>query len=505
MKTPAPLIAARHALSAAQMKQNSSREVLLIIPELPSSSWLNSSVAGVTQPLGAAYLASYLRRGGFTVTIIDNCVERLTPAGLAERAAELGPLLIGLTATTTNFNIMLRHAAALKSRLPGVPLIAGGQHASALPARTLDSGPFDAVVAGEGEETLLELARKFAEGAGPEGVKGAHYRSGGEIRSNPPRPPIADLDLLPLPAYDLLPMGAYHPSLSRRFTAGPSGSLITARGCAYKCSFCSKSVFSNGIRLRSAESVIAEARLLKEKYGATELIVWDDAFTTDRERALEIARGFRKATGLPWSCYTRTDHASDALYAEFAAAGCREMLFGAESGCDAVLAGVNKQLTSRDTENAVTLARKHGISSFCSVILGLPGDTPATINETVDFLVRINPDYAAFCVLIPFPGSELFELAVKKELLRPETADWDSFVTIFSSKLPPVSLCALTPVELMRAQKRAFRRFFLRPAYFGGRVKRAFRDGLVHRAVSFGKGALTLLKHQLHDFGGGPR
>lgn len=481
--------------------QNARREVLLIIPELPSSSWLNSSVAGVTQPLGAAYLASYLRKGGFTVSIIDNCVERLPPGRLAERAAKLKPLLIGLTSTTTNFNNMLRLAAALKSRLPGVPLVAGGQHASALPEHTLNSGPFDAVAVGEGEETLLELALKFAEGASPEGVKGAYYRAGGKIRSNPPRPLIADLDRLPLPAYDLLPMAAYHPSLSRRFTSGPSGSLLTARGCAYNCSFCSKSVFSKSIRLRSPGSVIAEARLLKEKYGATELIVWDDAFTTDPERALEIARGFRKATGLPWSCYTRTDHASDALYAEFAACGCREMLFGAESGCDAVLAGVSKQITSRDTENAVALARKHGISSFCSVILGLPGDTRATIEETVDFFVRINPDYAAFCVLVPFPGSELFELAVKKGLLSPAGADWDAFVTIFSSKLPPVSLCALSPEELMLAQKRAFRRFFLRPAYFGGRVKRAFRDGLAHRAGSFGKGALTLLKHQLHNFG----
>ena len=138
-----------------------SREILLIVPELPSSSWLNSSVAGVTQPLGAAYLASYLRQGGFTVSIIDNCVERLSPEKLAGRAAEKAPLLIGLTSTTTNFNNMLRLAAALKSRLPAVPLIAGGQHASALPEQTLRGGPFDAVVIGEGEETLLELALKY--------------------------------------------------------------------------------------------------------------------------------------------------------------------------------------------------------------------------------------------------------------------------------------------------------------------------------------------------------
>ena len=357
-------------------------------------------MAGVTQPLGAAYLASYLRQGGFTVSIIDNCVERLPAEKLAGRAAEINPLLIGLTSTTTNFNNMLRLAAALKSRLPAVPLIAGGQHASALPVTTLRGGPFDAVVIGEGEETLLELALKFADGGSPEGVKGACYRHDGKIRFNPPRPLIADIDRLPPPAYDLLPMAAYHPSLSRRFTTGPSGSLLTARGCAYDCSFCSKSVFSKTIRLRSPESVVEEARLLKEKYGVTELIVWDDAFTTDPRRALEIARGFKKVTGLPWSCYTRTDHASDALYSEFAAAGCRETLFGAESGCDAVLAGVSKRITSRDTENAVALARKHGISSFCSVILGLPGDTRATIKETVDFFVRINPDYAAFCILI---------------------------------------------------------------------------------------------------------
>ncbi|MCM2267577.1 MAG: radical SAM protein, partial [Elusimicrobiales bacterium] len=254
------------------------------------------------------------------------------------------------------------------------------------------------------------------------------------------------------------------------------------------------------LRARSPESILREVRLLKETYKITELLVWDDTFTIDRERAKKIARGIKSAAGVPWSCYSRVDDADEGLYSELAAAGCTELLFGAESGDNAILASIRKGITREQTERAVKLCREKGLSSFCSVILGLPGDTRQTMKETVDFFTRLNPDYAAFCVLIPFPGTELFRDAVAKGLIDLKNADWKAYVKIFSSALPPVSLCQVSREELVKIQKSAFRRFFLRPGYVYGRLAKAVHTGFGRRLVSFYKGAAALARHQLHRF-----
>ncbi|MCM2268451.1 MAG: B12-binding domain-containing radical SAM protein, partial [Elusimicrobiales bacterium] len=218
-------------------------DILLIVPQLPETSWLNSAVAGVTPPLGAAYLAAYVRERGLSVAILDNCVELKTPAETARAAAALRPRLIGITATTTNCPTMFAIARALKLALPGTPIVAGGPHASALPEETLGEPALDFVAQGEGEETLYELARAVIGGGQLSGVAGLYFRQNGRIVRNAPRAPIEDLDSLPLPAYDLLPMAKYHPSLSRRISRGTMGSILTARGCPHQCVFCSNSVF----------------------------------------------------------------------------------------------------------------------------------------------------------------------------------------------------------------------------------------------------------------------
>lgn len=480
--------------------EKSGTEILIIIPQLPETSWLNSAVAGVTPPLGAAYLAAYCRERGLSVAILDNCVELKSPEDVALAAAALSPRLIGLTSTTTTYPAMLDIARALKKALPGTPLVAGGPHPSALPEETLSEETLDFVAQGEGEETLYGLARTVLRGGSLSSITGLYFRRNGKIIRTAPRPPIADLDSLPLPAYDLLPMDRYHPSLSRRISRGAVGSIITARGCPHQCTFCSSGVFGKKLRVRSPANIIKEAALLKKTYGIKELLVWDDTFTLDRERAKEIARGIKSAAGVPWSCYSRVDDAEDGLYSELAASGCSELLFGAESASNDILRAIKKGITREQTERAVRLCREKGISSFCSVILGLPGDTRETMEETVEFFTRLNPDYAAFCVLIPFPGTELFRDAVAKGLVDPRTADWKTYVKIFSSALPPVSLCGVGREELVKLQKKAFRRFFMRPGYVYGRLAKAANTGFGRRLLSFCRGAEALLRHQLHKF-----
>lgn len=481
------------------MRQTGKTDILLVVPDLPSSSWLNAMAAGVTPPLGIAYVASYLISKGFTVEILDNCLQRLSGEQFLGYLQRVKPKTIGFTATTTTFPRLVELAAIAKKYERKIPVIVGGPHASALPKETAVENCIDIVVKGEGEETAAALLHTLFSGDDLAAVKGITYKREGNVVDNPRRESITDINTLPFPAYALLDMEKYHPSLSRRLTAGNFGSVITSRGCTYCCSFCSNSVFGVGLRKRNPQNVLEEIGYLVNHYAVSELIIWDDTFTIDQQHAREIASGIRGlGKEIRWSCYSRVDHASEDLYEVFYQSGCREILFGAESGSQQVLDASKKEITVQETEKAVALCKKYKISSFCSVILGLPLDTKESILKTIKFFIKINPDYAVFCILVPMPGSELFDLAVRSNLIDIKNANWADYVKLFSSRLPPVSLCALSRQDLVKLQKKAFKEFFFRPAYILGRLKKCMVNNGVAQVVRFGRGLITIIKHQFH-------
>ncbi len=481
-------------------------DILLVAPELPASSWLNASVAGITPPLGIAYIAAYLRRAGFAPVILDNCVKLMSPEAFARYAAELDPVAVGFTSSTTNISTARALASAFKKLKPSTPVLLGGHHASALAADCAAMPEIDFAIFGEGEQTCAELLSAIKSGGPVDAVNGIAYKHGSAVRVTHPRAPIADIDSIPFPAYDLLPMESYHPSLSRRLSSGNMGAIITSRGCPYRCAFCANAVFGAALRQRSVENVLEEVRLLVRDYDIRELIIWDDTFTVNTARAIAIAEGIRSIRpGLLWSCYSRVDHASDELYEAFYRCGCRELLFGAESADDAILEGIHKDIRAAQTAHAVELCRRHGLSSFCSLIIGLPGETAATAKKTVEFFIEKDPDYAAFCVLVPLPGSELFRRAVSDGLINPATASWNDYVKLFSSRLPPLSMCGLSREELVETQKNAFRRFFFRPSYIWGRFAKCLSWRTPGKIFRYLRGLATILRHQAHNFAGDMR
>lgn len=483
------------------MKENGYPDILLVVPNLPASSWLNALAAGVTASLGVAYVAGHLMAKGFKVRILDNAAELLSRQQFIDYLRKVRPKTVGFTSSTTTFPQVVEFAAAVKEFDRGIPVIIGGPHASALPVETLKNEFLDIAVKGEGEETAAELLAALLGKESLTNIKGIAYKDENKIRDNHPRELIGDIDKLEFPAYELLPMHRYHPSLSRRLSSGNMGSIITSRGCTYRCTFCSNSVFGFGIRQRSPENVLDEIKYLIKNYSIQELIIWDDTFTINPERAKAIAVGIKRVDrGILWSCYGRLDHITDDLCSVFYESGCREILFGAESGSNIVLQAAKKQITIDQTLNAVSLCRKHRISSFCSVIIGLPFDTVERVYETIRFFIKINPDYAAFCVLVPFPGSELFNFAVAEKKINIRRAVWSDYVKLFSSRLPPVSLCDIPPDKLVQLQKEAFRSFFFRPSYIMGRLRKCVINMDMRKLRSFGRGFFTIIRHQLHRF-----
>ncbi len=374
-------------------------------------------------PLGLAYLAGALEAAGIEVRVLDLVV---TPGGerrLERLLAEFDPQVAGLTAVTMNVDRALVLAAAIKRLQPAILTVLGGPHASFCAAETLAACPaLDVVVRGEGEETLLELCRAVERRRPLAAVRGITFREAGRLRSTPERPLLPELDRLPLPARHLLPLGRYR-------ALGLSVSMTTSRGCPHRCIFCvGRRMVGARVRLHGVRRVVDELAALSA-LGFPQINLADDWFTADARRCLAVcdeilARGL----SIRWTSFARADSVSEELLSRMKAAGCTAVSFGLESANDAILRTARKRITREQARAAVEACRRAGITAMASFILGLPGETPETIRETLAFgeeLAARGLQYG-FHLLAPFPGTEVRERSATLGL-RILTDDWSRY------------------------------------------------------------------------------
>jgi len=421
--------------------------------------------------LGLAYIAACLQEAGFAVRFIDGDVENLTKEETARRALADGPLYIGLTAPTALVKSAAKVAAEIKRLSPQTPVVLGGYHATVLPEESLAEFPaFDLVVFGEGEQTAVELARALESGAALDDVAGLCRRAGGQIVRHRPRRALAALNALPLPAWDLMPLAGYqaHYTTDRSIIELP---VNTGRGCIGRCKFCAR-VSGPMVRRRSAASILEEIQKDVETHGARAIVFMDESFSHDRELVRQVCRGLidrglhRK---IYWLCQTRIDSVDRETLALMAQAGCRHIAFGVESGDDALLAAAHKGINKEMIRRAVRETREAGILVDNFYIIGLPGETRASIKRTIRFAVELNSDFANFFVLVPYPGTEVFAMAARGEGgLRLLTRDWDLYGIQMGRAL---ELDRLSRSQLERWQLRAYLRFYLRPSRLRNMLK----------------------------------
>lgn len=474
-------------------------DLLLVIPHQPATAGLLRGPAGITQPLGAGYIAAYLETSGLSAAILDNSVELLGPAEFKTRVAACAPLAVGFTVCSSSHNTALRLAALVKETDPTIKVILGGVHPSAIPEKLLQDRNVDFIVRGEGEETSRELLLALRAGEVPEHVRGLAFLHDGKMLLTEARPPIEDIDALPFPAHHLMPMGKYGLPASRRLTLKPAAAVITSRGCPYSCRFCShNSVFSGRVRFRSPANVMAEIRRLTQDHGVGELLFWDDSFLLDRGRALELCRLLEESgLGLTWSCSSRVDHITPELAAAMYRAGCRMVLFGVESGSEKVLRSINKNTRLEQIRGAVAACRDAGLLSFCSFVLGTPEETEETANQTRRFVLDLDPDFAIFCIFTPLPGSYFFEQYRAAGRLDLDAIDWDRYINLLSNEPPLMAAGSLSEARLVALQKELFRDFYFRPSYIWRRLKLLRSPQHLYQNL---RGLKTLISLQLHRF-----
>ena len=410
--------------------------------------------------LGLAYLAAVSEARGDEVRIHDGDVE---DALVAEAAREFQPALVGISANTTQVMSAWREAASIKQVVADAPIILGGPHPTILPHESLERPEIDGAVRGEGEATWRELSERVAAGRDWAGVAGLSYRRHGQIVDEPERPAL-DLDVLPRPAYHLFKMPRYtnlQPLMDH--VAGGSYPIMTSRGCPYRCSYCSQ-IMERRWRMRSPQHVVDEWEWLVRDLGAAEIGVLDDSFNINRQRVLEICdllieRGLQH---VPWIMINgiRANLADVELLTKMRQAGCARTAFGVESGNQEILDSIiHKHLTLDQIRAAFAAAKQAGMETIGFFIIGMPGETEKTMEDTIRFACELDPLVANFSIATPFPGTEMYETVKAQGRILAET--WDDFV-FFEGKAR-FEMPDLPAGLVERKWKEAYRRFYLRP------------------------------------------
>jgi anaerobic magnesium-protoporphyrin IX monomethyl ester cyclase len=426
------------------------------------------NVASVQQPLGLAYLAAGLEMNGHEVAIIDAAVLNYNDERIIEEIRRYAPDIIGVTCVTPSYQGTLTLAFKLKSMFD-LPVLIGGPHVTAVTEETMRNPCFNIAVLGEGDFTTVQLLETLRNGGDLAKVQGIAFRRDGKLIRTPPRPYIENLDALPLPARHLLPeLGRYKPTPSA-YRYLPQATMITSRGCPYHCTFCDRSVFGNKYRTRTARNVVDEMELLITKYGANEIRFWDDTFNVDQQRVMEICEEItNRELDVAWTCLGRINHMNETILKAMAKAGCWQIDYGIESGNQLILNGITKGQTLEMVRRVVGITHKAGIGVRGFFMLGLPGETEATMNDTIRFAKRLSLRSAVFHITTPFPGTELFKLATRSGELRAGTS-YDEYMLGFSDDVPYVPT-DLTAQCIKHFQSTAYKQFYFRPGFLLRRI-----------------------------------
>jgi len=401
-------------------------------------------------PIGLAYLAAVLEKAGVKLTVFDCPALGIDHKTLGEYLSKFQADVVGITGVTPTFESAMNVAHTAKQVLPKGFVIMGGPHATFADAEVLKANSeIDVIVRGEGEVTILELLKTHFEQGDLEGVAGISFVRDKEVIRTPARPFIQDLDEIPRPAYQYFALQKYQTFKKQVMP------ILTSRGCPFQCAYCvSSRMAGKEFRARNPKLVVDELVWLRDTYHASAVSFYDDAFTYDNERAIKLCEEIkRQKVGLPWDCQTRVDRITKEILIKMKEAGCELVSFGAESGCQKILDSVNKKTTIELNEQAVKMAKSVGLSVAMSVIIGYPGETAESLQQTFDFIKRTKPDYVYLCIATPYPGTDM-----RKTI---ETLGWKMSTDYGTYGMQAqVFENPLLTVDLIEARRQFYNRFY---------------------------------------------
>jgi anaerobic magnesium-protoporphyrin IX monomethyl ester cyclase len=410
-------------------------------------------------PLGLLYLAGYVRANSdHDVSLYDLPAEDATLDDLASRLKNERPDLVGISGITHNLASVKAVADTVKRTDAGIKVCFGGPHIAQFPAESIGLDTIDYTVSGEGEIPFLALLNALEKQESLEHIPALSYKQSGKTVVADTPAVTTDIENLPLPARDLVNPKNYFYILGKKATFA---TVLSSRGCPFKCTFCATT--RGGYRTRSAKSVVDEMEECLAM-GAEEIHFIDDTFNIRQERLADVSREIlARNLKVRWAFRARADGINEEGMALASRAGCIRFHLGVEAGTEEGLKALKKGITLDQVNTAVGLARKYGIVSAAYFIIGCSYErSREDVLRTIEFAVRLNPDFAMFNILAIYPGTEIFDEAVSRGLLD------EGFWRQFARNPDPGFVIPLWEEHLNRHQldqlvKHAYRRFYFRP------------------------------------------
>jgi anaerobic magnesium-protoporphyrin IX monomethyl ester cyclase len=422
----------------------------------------------VAPPLGLAYLAASLERTGQDVQVIDAFAMGLSFEQLEQEIKSRKPDLVGVTGMTPVIDSSFQTIKIARRYCPYVVL--GGAHASAL-GKTIfqECRDIDAIFIGEAEETFPAFIKALEANEDwsriPGIIPGKAPESAGP--ENPQRPVVERPDEIAFPARHLLPLDRYRHPL---FGGDRIATLISSRGCPFQCTFCDKTIAGKKWRPRSPDNVLDEIEEIVNRFGINSLSFYDDIFTLDKQRVIQICQGImERGINIDWKCENRINLVDDEMLGWMKKAGCRIIAYGVETPHQKGLDYLKKGVKSEQIENAFRRTREAGIQTLAYFIVGIPVETFEDEIETIRFAKHLEPDFVQFGTLSPYPGTELYKEAVEKGWYQERPA----FAPAEQGTRRPLLITEYWTEQMLRdIVKRGYREFYYRPGYI---IKRLFR------------------------------
>lgn len=433
-------------------------------------------LTGIEPPFWASLLAGYLRKRGFSVSLLDAEAEGLSHEETAEIVTEMKPLLSAVVVSGTNPSASTMNMTGagqiishIRKKDPNMKTILGGLHPSALPQKTMMEEETDFLFQGEGFYTLPFLIDSLRFKTEKYNIPGLWYKQNGRINSNPVPPVMKDLKELPVPAWDLLPMKKYRAHnwhcLDNIENRQPYGILYTSLGCPFKCTFCCiNSIFGNHmIRYRPTPDVIEDLDLLVTRYGIKNIKIMDEMFGLHEKRVTELCDAIiRKGYDLNIWAYARLNTVTPRMLSKMKQAGINWVAYGFESGSKKVIEDVHKGYEIETVKKIVQMTYDNGIRIGANFIFGLPEDDYVSMNETLQLMMDINAEWANIYCAMAYPGSELYHTAIRNNWPLPES--WIGY-SQYAYETLPLPTKYLTGSQVLAFRDKAFDRYYSNPRY----------------------------------------
>jgi anaerobic magnesium-protoporphyrin IX monomethyl ester cyclase len=423
----------------------------------------------MTPPINLMYAAQSLKENSFKTRIMDALASNTKEEQLLAEIKKQDPELIGFPLYSSDLTMIYELTEKIKKLNENTKIFFAGHHATALYNVVMQQFPnADFLIRGEGEFTVVDLANALEKKKRLNNIKGISYRENKKIVHNPDRPPIEDLDSVPIPSRMLIDDKLYYSRMSKNKKVDI---LITTRGCPYRCTFCSKlNDRFRGYRERSINNIIEEMKLIEEEK-TKGIEIYDEIFTLKRKRVLDLMAEMRKEKfDFEFRVRTRVTHVDGELLHELKKTGCSVISYGVESGNQNVLDNIKKDITLPLVESVFKKTEKEDINILGFFMVGNRGETPETIRDTINFAKKVNPLYAIFSVVQPFPGSIDYEEAKKNHSLVGEYAPYKPMPWL---KLP----WAKDVGELYQYSNMALDEFYKRPKYLSKFITTTIRQG----------------------------